>query len=160
MAGAIGWTGGALAQAEALGVLAVLPERIATDLPERSRRLGVHSSPGRDDGPGIDSASDDATLAGLVEGCGAQIVVGGHTHDPTDRVAGGVRALNPGSVGLPREPSHARWLLLEADKHKVDLQLRKVTFDVAAVVQDLHDRRYPNASYLEAVLTGQRSFGP
>jgi predicted phosphodiesterase len=160
MAGAIGWTRGALAQSGWLGSIADLPESAEMELPDGSQLMGVHASPGRDDGPGIDSASDDDTLAGLIGGRGAHIVVGGHTHDPTDRVVAGTRALNPGSVGLPRVAGHARWLLIDADEHQVSVELRRVAFDVATVVSDLHERGYPNASFLEDVLSGTRRFGP
>jgi len=120
----------------------------------------MRASPGRDDGTGIDNATDDDTLAELLGGWGSQLIVGGHTHDPTDRTVSGIRALNPGSVGLPRESGHACWALIEADQSRVDVQLRKVGFDIAAVVEDLHRRGYPNAAFLEEVLGGTRRFGP
>jgi hypothetical protein len=44
-------------------------------------------------------------------GIDAALVVAGHTHQQDDRVAGGVRFLNAGSVGLPYEgDGAARWL--------------------------------------------------
>ena len=159
MAGAIGWTRGVLVEAGLLECLTALAGHLELDLPDGSRLLGVHASAGRDDGPGIDNASGETALAGLVSGHGADIVVGGHTHDPTDRVVGAVRALNPGSVGLPREPGWARWLLIEVGADGVEVELRRAPFDIGAVVKDLHDRRYPNASFLESVLTGVRVFG-
>jgi hypothetical protein len=122
MAGAIGWTRRALAQADQFDVLAGLPDSIETHLPDGSTLLGVHASPGRDDGAGIDDASDDAALAGLVTTRGTEFVVGGNPHDPTDRSVAGIRAPNPGGVGLPRQAGDARWLLLDADEDKVDVQ--------------------------------------
>jgi predicted phosphodiesterase len=156
MAGAIGWTRGALVQAGSLSVLSGLPAEQRLRLPDASLLLGVHASPGRDDGQGIDSRVDAEELARLLGGCGASTVVGGHTHDPTDRIVGSVRALNPGSVGVPRNCAHASWMLIEADADGLRAQRRTVAFDVEAVVGDLHARGYPNASFMESVLTGAR----
>jgi predicted phosphodiesterase len=161
MASAIGWTQGALAQgAGLLEHLSGLPRSVAVDLEDGSCLLGVHASPGRDDGPGIDNSTSSEALAELIAEASASVVVGGHTHDPTDCQVGSTRALNPGSVGLPRQPGHARWLLLEFNEDGIDVDLRRVPFDVAAVVEDLKARRYPIAAFLEGILTGKRSFLP
>ena len=55
MAGAIGWTRGALVQTGSLSVLSDMPAEQRLRLPDGSLLLGVHASPGRDDGQGIDS---------------------------------------------------------------------------------------------------------
>jgi predicted phosphodiesterase len=156
MAGAIGWTRGALVQTGSLSVLSDMPAEQRLRLPDGSLVLGVRASPGRDDGQGIDSRVDADELAQLLGDCGASTVVGGHTHDPTDRVVGSVRALNPGSVGVPRNIAHASWMLIEADADGLRAQRREVAFDVGVVVSDLHARGYPSASFMESVLTGAR----
>jgi hypothetical protein len=98
-------------------------------------------------------------LARLLAGCGAEVVLGGHTHHQADRRAGGVRALNPGSAGQPRPAGRANWLLLEDGGHgggpELTAQFRAVPFDVAAVVRDLQRRRHPNAAFVESVLDGR-----
>jgi hypothetical protein len=58
MAGAIGWTRGALVQAGSLSVLSDLPPEQRIRLPDGLLLLGVHASPGHDDGQGIDSRVD------------------------------------------------------------------------------------------------------
>ena len=70
---------------------------------------------------------------------------------------GGIRALNPGSTGLPRPAGRACWLILH-DRGYGDLtaEHRTVPYDAGAVAGDLHRRRHPNATYIGAVLTGQR----
>ena len=50
MAGAIGWTRGALVQTGCLSVLSDMPAEQRLRLPDESLLLGVHASPGRDDG--------------------------------------------------------------------------------------------------------------
>jgi predicted phosphodiesterase len=90
---------------------------------ERARALGelpltleldgvlyCHASPRRDDEM-LTRLSPDERWAGALAGVPTAIVVAGHTHQQDDRVVGGVRFLNAGSVGLPYEgDGAARWL--------------------------------------------------
>jgi hypothetical protein len=82
--------------------------------------------------------------------------IGGHTHLATDRLVDGIRALNPGSAGLPRTCGAASWLLIEDDGDALAVSLRSVLFDADAVVTDLRRRRHPNAEFVASILTGQR----
>ena len=159
MAAGIGWTRGVLEQAGTLDYLATLPTQLHLRFSGGIAVLGVHASPGADDGPGIDPGLPDEHLRGLLAGCGADAVVGGHTHYQTDRMVDGIRALNPGSTGMPRPPGQAGWLLLaEAGAGPGDLiaEPHRVPYDVNAVVRDLHRRRHPNAAFVQTVLTGER----
>jgi predicted phosphodiesterase len=168
MAAGIGWTRGVLCQAGLLGALGGLPGELRLGLPDGTRVLGVHASPSADDGPGIEPGIPDDQLGLLLAGCAADVVVGGHTHSAADRLVGAVRALNPGSTGIPKRPGEASWLVLDfedrpeqsGDPARAAVGLRaehrRVPFDVAAVVRDLRARLHPNAEFLEAVLTGKR----
>ena len=82
--------------------------------------------------------------------------IGGHTHTATDRVIGGIRALNPGSTGLPRTSGTTHWLLLEDDGDAMTATHRSVPYDDQAVAADLNRRRHPNAEFVTSLLTGQR----
>src|SRR5690242_12709072 len=84
--------------------------------------------------PGIEPGIDDEELGPLLDGSGADVVIGGHTHSATDRLVGGIRALNPGSTGLPRPGGTATWLLLEDSGEGLAVTHHAVPFDVAAVV--------------------------
>jgi predicted phosphodiesterase len=167
MAAGIGWTRGVLTQAGLLGTLTGLPGQLRLGLPDGTRVLGVHASPDADAGPGISPDISDDDLGRVLAGCAADVVIGGHTHRATDRVVNGVRALNPGSTGIPLRPGEAGWLLLEfadAPERRADpargtiaglrTEQRIVPFDVDAVVRDLHARLHPNTEFLAAVLTG------
>jgi predicted phosphodiesterase len=158
MSAAIGWTRGALCQAGHLEWLARLPRRQSLELADGSALLGIHASPGDDDGPGIDTTATDDDLARLLAGCEADVVVGGHTHDATDRTIGDIRALNPGSVGLPRRCVGASWMLIEAADTYTRVEQRRVPFDVDEVVDDVHARRYPTAGFIEAILRHTHPF--
>jgi predicted phosphodiesterase len=159
VAAGIGWTRGVLDQAGTLERVAALPGLLRLELPGGTKVLGVHASPGADDGPGIDPFIPGDELGRLLAGCGAGVVVGGHTHYQADRVAGGIRALNPGSTGQPRPAGQASWLLLaddgDGDGSELRAEHRAVPFDVAAVVRDLQRRRHPNAAFVGSVLEGR-----
>lgn len=153
MAAGAAWTRGVLDQAGALDLLASLPPQQRMVLPGGTSLLGVHASPGSDDGPGIDTTSSDEETASLLEGAEADWIVGGHTHDPTDRQVRGRRALNPGSVGLPRTIGAASWMVVTAQASGATVEHRAVGYDTAAVVDTLHRRRHPNRDFVESVLT-------
>jgi putative phosphoesterase len=150
------WTRGLLDQAGLLDHLDALPEQLRLRTPGGTAILGVHASPEGDDGPGIEPDIAEDQLARLFAGCGADIVVGGHTHFAADRRVGGIRALNPGSTGMPRTLGGATWILLEDDGDEVTVTQRKAPFSADSVVGDLRRRRHPNAEFVSGVLTGQR----
>jgi len=156
MAAGIGWTRGVLDQAGLLPVLDGLPAQLRLRLDGGTALLGVHASPQADDGPGIDPHIDGEQLARLLAGAGADIVIGGHTHSVTDRLAGGTRALNPGSTGLPRSRGNASWLLLDDGGETLAVTHRAVPYDAGAVASDLHARRHPNREFVTSILTGTR----
>jgi putative phosphoesterase len=155
MAAGIGWTRGVLDQAGLLESLTTLPMQLRLRLPSGPAVLGVHASPKADDGPGIDPGITDEQLRPLLAGSGADIVIGGHTHAATDRLVDGIRALNPGSAGMPRTPGAASWLLIEDNGEALAVTHHSAPFDVDAVVSDLRQRRHPNTEFVRSVLTGQ-----
>ena len=87
------WTAGALAAHGLLGCLSTLPLEVREVLPDGTDILGVHASPGRDDGAGITPHRPEEELRRDLVGANAGLVFAGHTHQPTDRVVDGVRAV-------------------------------------------------------------------
>jgi putative phosphoesterase len=156
MAAGIGWTRGVLDQAGLLAILTRLPAQLRLQVPSGAIVLGVHASPQADDGPGVEPGITDKELRALLAGYGADVVIGGHTHFVTDRLVDGIRALNPGSAGMPRTCGAASWLLLEDDGDALAITHRSAPFDIDAVVSDLRRRRHPNAEFVASILTGQR----
>ncbi len=153
MAAASAWTRGVLDQAGALDFLDGLTSHQTMTLSDGIRLLAVHASPFSDDGPGIDTRSSDNELAELLAGVTANWVAGGHTHEPTDRRIGSIRALNPGSVGLPRTLGGASWMLLDSSPAGVTVEHRTVPFDVGTVIDTLNRRRHPNCEFVASILT-------
>ncbi|MBO0731502.1 MAG: hypothetical protein J2P57_19750, partial [Acidimicrobiaceae bacterium] len=70
-----------------------------------------------------------------------------------DPRVGHVRALNPGSVGLPGHLGCAWWMVIRAETDGLRAHHREVAFDVDEVLADLHQRSYPDAVSVESVLT-------
>jgi predicted phosphodiesterase len=90
--------------------------------------LFCHASPRRDDEMLTRLSSPERWIDAL-GAVNAALVVAGHTHQQDDRVVGGVRFVNAGSVGLPYEgDGAARWLWV-ADGVP---ELRQTPYDAAA----------------------------
>jgi predicted phosphodiesterase len=121
----------------------------AADLgPGRSRFLGelpltvtvegvlfCHASPRRDDEL-LTRISPPERWSRALAGVDATLVVAGHTHQQDDRVVGGVRFVNAGSVGLPYEgDGGARWLWIEDGVP----ELRRTAYDAAAAGRRMRD---------------------
>ena len=68
------------------------------------------------------------------------VVVCGHTHMQFDRVIGGIRVINAGSVGMPFGQPGAYWLLLGPD-----VQLRRTPYDLVEAAERIRTTDYPQA---------------
>ena len=81
------------------------------------------------------SDADEELLAGRSE----PLQVFGHTHLPFERPGpGGVRLVNPGSVGMPMDgDQRAAWAILHDDGR---IEHRRVAYDHRSVVADLRSR--------------------
>jgi predicted phosphodiesterase len=152
------WTHRALAESGLLGWLESLPSCLRVETSGGTRLLGVHASLYADDGPGIDTDIADRDLQHLLAGCDADVVVGGHTHVATDRDLAGVRALNPGSAGLPRRSNGAGWLLISDDGEALTVRQRVVPFNTESVVSRLDSQHHPARDFVESVLTGRHRY--
>jgi hypothetical protein len=64
---------------------------------------------------------------------------------PFDRMVGGVRVVNAGSVGMPFGPAGADWLLLGPD-----IRLRHTDYDLEAAAARIRRTRYPQAEEFAA----------
>jgi predicted phosphodiesterase len=80
-------------------------------------------------------------LRPLFEGLSASVVVCGHTHMQFDRVVGGTRVVNAGSVGMPFGARGACWALLGPA-----VELRRTGYDFEAAAERFRGTAYPGAS--------------
>jgi predicted phosphodiesterase len=157
-----GWTRGAVTLGGWFDWLAGLPLEQRWTLPDNTRLLAVHASPGFDDGPGIRPELSDDELKALLADCEAELVVVGHTHRPLDRTVGGVRVVNLGSVSNPPagEDPRASYVLLEAEETGYRVEHQRVEYDRRAVVRQVQRVRHPAAGYLTRLLDGSGDAAP
>jgi predicted phosphodiesterase len=149
------WTQGAVTEGGWFEWLDVLPLELRMALPDGTRLLGVHASPGRDDGDGILPTCTEQELAALLTGCEAQLIAVGHTHRPLDRRANGQRAVNLGSLSNHLTADlRASYVLLEADRSGYQVTHRQVAYDREAVIAALQRIRHPGAAYIIRNLGG------
>jgi predicted phosphodiesterase len=151
------WTAGALAATGWLDWLAALPLELRTELPDGTRLLGVHAAPRVDDGEGITPDRDADALAADLAGCGADVVLAGHTHRPTDRVVAGIRAVNLGSLSNPiTEDQRASYVVVHADRHGHEIEHRAVAYDQAAFLAVVARSGHPAAGYIASFQRGEQ----
>lgn len=151
------WTRGYVCAAGWFDWLVSLPLEVRLTLPDGTRLLGVHASPGRDDGPGIQPKHSDEQLEERLAGCKADLVIVGHTHVPLDRQVGSIRTLNLGSVSNPVTPGlQATYILLDADSNSYTVQLRRVDYDHEAVIKAIEQSHYPVPDFLIQFMSGER----
>jgi diadenosine tetraphosphatase ApaH/serine/threonine PP2A family protein phosphatase len=137
--------------------LANVPLEVRLTLPGGTRLLGVHASPGRDDGPGIQSKQSDGKLEKRLAGCEADLVIVGHTHVPLDRQVGEIHVVNLGSVSNPvTQGLQATYVLLDANEHGYTIQLRRVDYDREAVIRAIEQSHHPAPSFLIGFMAGER----
>jgi predicted phosphodiesterase len=151
------WTAGALAAHGWVDWLRGLPAEVRTVLPDGTHVLGVHASPGRDDGDGITPHRPEAELRRELEGAGGQLVFAGHTHQPTDRVVNGIRAVNLGSVSNPITGDlRASYVILHADRHGHRVEHRRVAYDRDAFLESVARSGHPAADYIASFQRGEQ----
>ena len=91
-------------------------------------------------------------LEGYLSGTDAEVVAGGHTHEPMVRTFAGKWVVNPGSVGLPlvrvggeiQNPLWAEYALLEAIDKELRVELRRVPVDFEDLQEAVYESGMPH----------------
>jgi putative phosphoesterase len=108
----------------------------------------THGSP-RSDEELLTAGTPEERLAAATREISERVLVTGHTHSQYDRVAIDVRALNPGSVGMPYEGRPgAYWALLGPD-----VELRRTEYDVDEAIARLRASGIPDPEQLVETVT-------
>jgi predicted phosphodiesterase len=142
-------------------MLAALPTSQRLVLDDGTRLLGVHASPGSDDGPGITPEIADDDLAALLRDSEADVVCGGHTHQPTNRRVGATRAVNLGSVSNPMTfDLRATYVVIDSDRHGHRIRHRRVAYDHDAVVARCRQSDHPEREYIAGFQRGEKARYP
>jgi predicted phosphodiesterase len=125
-----GWAGRELTAAHR-DTLAAPPLTLTLDVDGLGPVLFCHATP-RSDTEIVLVDTPTAVYAEALAGVDVETVVCGHTHMPFDRLAGGHRVVNPGSVGMAYGPPGAYWAVLGPH-----VELRRTRYDGAAAAQEL-----------------------
>jgi Predicted phosphoesterase len=106
-----------------------------------------------------DDRSDDFLIA-MGAAIGARrgdVIAFGHTHRPWHRVVGGMHFVNTGSVGRPKDGDwRAGYVLLDVSVSAVDVEVRRVEYDVERAARAIIDSGLPS-EFAEYLRTGGSS---
>ena len=156
IAGSFAWTQGAVTATGWLDWLGKAPLEQRLVLPDGTRMLGVHASPGSDSGPGIHPNLPEPALRMLLSGCEADLVFVGHTHWPFETKLDEVHVVNVGSVSNPVPPDlRANYVILDANRSGYKITHRRVDYNHNAVIAAVERVRHPAAAYLIRVMRGK-----
>jgi putative phosphoesterase len=121
--------------AERVAAIASWPLTVELEVDGLGRTLFCHAVPSSDD-PIFTRLTPDEDVIELLGDVAADVVVCGHTHVQFDRtLAGGLRVVNAGSVGMPYEGRRgAFWALLGPT-----VELRRTEYDVDAAAAAIRE---------------------
>jgi predicted phosphodiesterase len=149
VANTFAWTQGMITASGWLEWLRELSIEMRVTLPDGTRFLGVHASPGRDDGSGISPDMNVTEASGLLADADTDLLCVGHTHLPFERKVQGLHIVNPGAVSLSlTQDKHASYALLNASANGYTIEHRSVPYDRGAVIDQLKRIAHPGRAYL------------
>jgi predicted phosphodiesterase len=109
--------------------------------------IGYHAVPGDDEARLIPETPDEEARDFLLD-CEGRLALGGHIHKQFDRDLGSWRVINVGSVGMSFDsPGFAQWGLFTFDSGTVNIDLRRVPYDVDALIADFYAVGYPGTGW-------------
>lgn len=149
VAGTFAWTQGAITAAGWFKWMAQLPLEFYMTLPDGTNCLCVHATPGNDDGRGIDKDLLDSEICKILEGCTADLICVGHTHQIINRKVRKWHILNPGSISNPRQPIlQASYAILDASKEGYKIEHQQVEYDREQVISQVQELNHPGANFI------------
>lgn len=156
--GGFAWANGYLNATGWIDWLRNLPLEQRTTLPDGTRVLLVHASPGDDDGDGLHNGLTDAAFEAKINGCEADLIFVGHFHMAMDRRLNGVRAINPGAVSNNFAPDlRAGYAILSADAVGYDVAFHRVAYNLAAAINAMQQSGNPCTAYVLSLYRGEKS---
>ncbi len=145
------WARGYLEAKGLLSWLDTLPLEYRLNLPDGTRLLAVHASPGKDDGLGIYESLSDDSLYNLLKDAQADLIFVGHYHRAHARRVKNIHCVNVASVSNPPGrfgEKRAHYAILEADESGYTVTSHRVEYDYQAVVDSIRRVRHPAADYM------------
>ena len=134
--------------ADDLAFVEAFEQSVSSDIDTLGPAFFCHGSP-RSDEELLTAGTPEARLLESTSEIAERLLVSGHTHAQYDRHVAGVRAVNPGSVGMPYEGRPGTyWALLGPD-----VELRRTEYDVDEAVSRLRASSFPDPEPLVEMLT-------
>jgi diadenosine tetraphosphatase ApaH/serine/threonine PP2A family protein phosphatase len=140
------WTAHQLGEV-GLRFLTRLPHRQFLNLTGEHPILAVHASPRSDEENIYPDTTETELKQILQDNLPYTLLLCGHTHVPMDRLVAGQRVVNVGSVGLPfdGDPRAGYTLIHLMPGGRYQVEMRRVAYDVEAVVEQLYAVAHPAA---------------
>lgn len=149
IAGSFAWTQGAITSAGWFDWLSQLPLEFRVTLPDGTKCLGVHATPNKDDGAGIDKSLSDTDIRRILSTCNDHLICVGHNHQPINRRVGEWHIVNPGSISNPRQPVlEASYAILEATNEGYSIEHRLAEYDREQIILQVKALRHPGAAFI------------
>jgi len=120
-------------------VMAIWPRTMRLEIPGVGKVLFCHATP-HSETDAFTRLTPEEVLLPVFQGLDADVVVCGHTHMQFDRMIGGTRVVNAGSVGMPFGAPGAYWLLLGPG-----VELRRTAYDLQAAAARIRASHDPSA---------------
>ncbi|AFH63747.1 metallophosphoesterase family protein [Paenibacillus caseinilyticus] len=100
---------------------------------------------------------DDVLQAKLMHSAEADVYVYAHIHKPYIRYLGGRVIVNTGSVGLPFDGlPEASYAVVEVGRGGICASIRRVPYDIEAVVRQYEESGYPNKETMTRIVRSGR----
>lgn len=119
--------------------LAAWPKTLRIEIDEIGDVIFCHATP-RDENEIFTRSTPEDQLRPIFANLNVSLVVCGHTHTQFDRMIGGTRVVNAGSVGMPFGDPGADWILLGPG-----VELRHTPYDLARAAERVRATNYPQA---------------
>jgi diadenosine tetraphosphatase ApaH/serine/threonine PP2A family protein phosphatase len=125
-------------------LLAAWPITLRMNVNGIGKVLFCHGTPQNPNDVFTRLTSDDK-LVSIIGKTDADVLVCGHTHVQFDRMIGGLRVVNAGSVGMPFGDPGAYWLLLGPE-----IEFHRTEYDLEMAATRIRQTHYPEAQEFAA----------
>lgn len=150
----VAWTRARLG-AEGVAVVGGFAPTVRAALGDGRGLLGFHGSPTSNE-DFLLPTTPEGVFRSLLRGGDADVLAGGHVHLPFVRRLGDVVFVNPGSIGASWEHGQAdedfrldpwgAYGIVSVEGEVLSVELRRVPYDTAAVIEAFRAREHPNAA--------------
>ncbi|MEZ4669142.1 MAG: metallophosphoesterase family protein [Anaerolineae bacterium] len=118
-------------------------QELSQDVEGYGHIIGYHAIPGNDETNLTPETPDEEARDFLLDREG-RLAFGGHIHRQFDKEVRGWRVVNVGSVGMPFDAKgQASWALVTFEGGQATVDLRRVPYDVEAVITDMEVVGFP-----------------